>query len=57
MKKGKKPIKRIDVDIEPNGATTMKKLWSSEDLINLNRLNSMSKSELIKVAKILDKIK
>ena len=57
MKKGKKPIKRIDVDIEPNGETTMKELWSSEDLINLNRLNSMSKSELIKVAKILDKIK
>ena len=57
MKKNKKPIKRIDVDIKPDGTTTMKELWSSEDLINLNRLNSMSKSELIKVAKILDKIK
>jgi|MDTB01.3.fsa_nt_gb hypothetical protein len=57
MKKGKKPIKRIDLDIKPDGTTKILDVWSSSELINQDRLNSLSKSELDKVAKILDKIK
>ena len=57
MKKGKKPIKRIDLDIKPDGTTKILDVWSSGELINKDRINSLNKSELDKIAKILSNVK